>query len=127
MKNLEEKYKVISDSIFNTDAPLDYSELHQEIIGLLDLINDVYDDSTETLWCIGEFEACSLFDFIVGAYWHYTEWHGGQSSETYAALCALGSIYSPGMTTIESEEGAARECYELMNELADDERNQCQE
>ena len=118
MNTIQEKYKTISDSIFNTDAPLAYDDLHHKIIELVDLIKEVDDEDTDLLWSVGEYDACNISDFIVGAYWHYADWHEGQTSETYLALCALGSVYSPGLTTIESEEGAARECYELMGELA---------
>ena len=54
---------------------------------------------------------------IVGAYWHYSEWHGGQTSDGYAALCALGKIFRPGMTG--PEEGNMT--YQMLEEMAETE------
>ena len=55
-----------------------------------------------------------LMDLIVGAYWHYTEWHSGQWSKGYAALSALGRIYSPNMETVDPDNMA----YQGLNRLA---------
>ena len=61
---------------------------------LIDLAHAITAEE-ETDWSLGEFLECSLDSLIVGAYWSLTEWHGGQSSPEYAALCALGNNENP--------------------------------
>jgi hypothetical protein len=70
-------------------------------------------DSDE-LWSIGECGSCSLPDLIEGAYWHYSEWCGGQWSPEYAAQCAIGRVFSPGMSSVENDNPA----YMALNEMA---------
>lgn len=69
------------------------------------------------VWHIGESYEFDLSALIVGAYWHYTEWHGGQSSLEYRTLSALGQIFKPGMTT-GPEEGGELYAYEALEDLA---------
>lgn len=74
-------------------------------------------DTDEFIWSsLGEFLECSLGDLIIGAYWSLTEWHGGQSSLTYAAMCALGAIYSPGYASGPESGSGEFSAYELCNE-----------
>ena len=105
MKNIERYYRVIDRSLFTTAGALDYDRLTAAIIQLADAVHE-YDGDTGVVWCIGEFNACCLADLLVGAYWHYTEWHGGQWSRGYAALCAIGRVFDPGMAMPERENGA---------------------
>ena len=65
---------------------------------LIDLAAAIKSDTEETDWSLGEFTEASLDYLVIGAYWSLTEWHAGQHSTEYAALSALGSIFSPGMT-----------------------------
>ena len=60
--------------------------------------NALADHDGEIDWSLGEFGECTLDSLVVGAYWALTEWHGGQSSQSYAAMCALGRVFSPGHT-----------------------------
>ena len=72
------------------------------------------------VWWIGEHDEFDIASLVVGAYWHYTEWHGGQRSLEYRALSALGQIFSPGMTT-GPEEGGELYAYEMLADLAQQE------
>jgi hypothetical protein len=66
-------------------------------------------DEDETNWSLGEFGECTLDSLLIGAYWALSEWHAGQSSPEYAALCAIGGIFSPGMSLkVETPEGVWR-------------------
>jgi len=56
-------------------------------------------DEDETNWSLGEFGECTLDSLLIGAYWALSEWHAGQSSPEYAALCSIGGIFSPGMSS----------------------------
>ena len=103
-KSINRIFNVIDHSLFTINGRLDYSRVTEAIILLADQVHDfagsgdMSDDGYE-VWNIGEFGACSLDDLIIGAYWHYTDWHGGQWSKEYAALCSLGRVFDPQMTT----------------------------
>ena len=84
---------ILQSSLFRLNGP--DIDLCAVIIDLCDAINA----EEETDWFLGEFGDCTLDSFLVGAYWSLTEWHGGQYSPEYAALCAIGSIFSPGCTS----------------------------
>ena len=76
-------------------------DLPGAIIALCEAIESEYDSKGNScsMCSLGEFGETSLSDFIVGAYWSLSEWHGGQSSPEHQALSMLGQIYSPGMTS----------------------------
>lgn len=111
MKNIQRYFRVIDNSLFMVTGNLDYDRITDAIIALANAVHE-FDGDTEQICYIGEFGACCLSDLIVGAYWHYTEWHGGQWSKGYAALSALGQIFSPGMTSIESEKDDGSASYD---------------
>ena len=83
---------------------------------LIQLGNAVHGaDAEEIDWGLGEWNEADLAALVVGAYWSLTQWHAGQSSPSYAALCSLGRVFSPGMTS-GPEEGSGEFCaYELCN------------
>lgn len=104
---------IMRSAVFRTDGkPIDLPR------ALSLLARAVHTHETdECIWTsIGESEECALGDLIVGAYWAMTDWHAGQSSPEYAALCALGQIYSPGPMTSgpESDSGEVI-AYELIS------------
>ena len=114
---IEQLHTKISDSIFTIEPKLAYSDLAPAFIELCSLV-EAEDSEDETIWYIGEFGHCSLMDLIIGAYWHYTEWHDGQSSQSYAALCALGSIFSPGMVDGPEPDSSESGVYNMLDVLA---------
>ena len=75
-------------------------------------------DGDESIWSIGEYSEAPLDALVIGAYWALTEWHGGQSSDTYAAMCALGRIFKPGMASAptEEDESAEWDAYDAINQ-----------
>src|SRR5210317_812510 len=101
-----------------TSGKLDYDRVTDAIISLADMVHSypLSDDGHE-LWDIGEFGSCSLSDFIVGAYWHYSDWHSGQWSKGYEALCALGRVFSPNMSTLDKD-GPESFAYEMLESMA---------
>ncbi len=96
---------IMGSSLFRTDgADID---LCAALIELADAIDD--EPESEGGWVyLGEFLECTASDLVVGAYWALTEWHAGQNSPEYAAMCALGRIFSPGMSS-GPEEGTGEE------------------
>lgn len=80
---------------------------------LIDLCNALEETETEEdVWSIGEGEEASLDCLLIGAYWALTEWHGGQYSDEYAALSAIGGIYSPGCSSGPEPESSEQSAYE---------------
>ena len=112
-RNIERIFNVIDQSLFRITRKLDYDRLTDAIMVLSTAVHD-YDGDTLDIWYIGEYGDCCLDDLIIGAYWHYTEYHAGQSSKSYAALCCLGQIFNPGMSSIEPDNFA----YQQLNIMA---------
>ncbi len=117
MKNIERIYKAIDNSLFTINGKLSYDRLQDAILLLCEHIKQDNGED-ESIWYIGEYSAACLADFITGAYWHFTEWHAGQDSKSYACLSALGSIYSPNMASLEEENAGEFSTYELLNDMA---------
>lgn len=100
----------MGSEVFRLNGPK--IQLSQALIDLCDAIKS----EEETDWNIGEFEQSALSDLIPGAYWALSEWHSGQSSLRYAALCQLGSIFQQGMTSAPTEDMCGEYCaYELVS------------
>jgi hypothetical protein len=113
LRRIELLFNAISRSLFRIDGKLSYERATEGFIRLCGALKDAETD--EYIWSLGEFGECTLGDLIVGAYWHYTEWHSGQSSQSYGALSALGTIFSPGMGGIEPDNCA----YQQLEVMAD--------
>ena len=110
MKTKQLFNSILQSSLFRLNGP--EIDLCAVIIALCDAIKA----EDETNWSLGECGECTLDSFLIGAYWSLTEWHGGQWSDEYAALCAIGSIFSPGMTSPpESDEEPERWPYVAVN------------
>lgn len=93
---IERVRAIVEKSLTRVDSTLDYPRTIEALTLLGNVVNAA--DTDEDTWSLGEC-GYSLDSLIVGAYWHLSEWHGGQWSESYAALCSLGNVFSPGMTS----------------------------
>lgn len=114
--SVENLFKDLSVQLFTTEATKDYAEVTDLTLRLCSAIEAV-DGEPEELWSLGEGGECTLSDFIIGAYWHFTDWHSGQASTGYQALSALGSLFTPNMSTL--EEGTPEHyAYKMFEELA---------
>ena len=105
MRNIKRYHQVIDNSLFMTTGSLDYDRVTDAIIKLATYIED-FEGDTESIWYIGEFTSACVSELIVGAFWHYTEWHDGMYSKGYRALSALGGVFDPGMTMPENDNEA---------------------
>ena len=113
MRTTEEIYnEIMASDIFRLGGPR--IDLPQALIDLAAAINA----EEETDWDIGAYIGePPLSELVVGAYWALTEWHAGQASDTYAALCALGTIYKPNMEGPPGDEdGSAFDAYQMIGE-----------
>jgi hypothetical protein len=118
MNNIKRLYALIERNIATINATLPYDRVTDAIIKLCEAIQET--DTDESTWCIGECGYLGGLDnLIVGAYWHYTEWHGGQTSKSYQALCALGGLFSPGRTSLD-EEDPSFDTFNYLNILANE-------
>ena len=115
---------IAASSIFRIDGAT--IDLPAALIALADAVHamDHTDDSTESMWStVGEHTECPLNDLITGAYWALSQWHGGQASDTYAALCALGRIFHPGCTSGPEPESGEDTVFTLINRHFDELHN----
>ena len=113
MNAIEKLYNIAHHNIGTINGTMNYDRIADTLITLAKVIRD--SETDESTWQIGEGGFFDLEDLIVGAYWHYTEWHSGQFSKGYAALSALGQVFHPGMEVPDDENIA----YQLLNELAE--------
>lgn len=124
---IKSSYNSIYQSIFTINPVFSYKELAEKFTELANLINAYEGDNDDWLY-EGEGNECQLSDMLVGAYWHYTNWHSGQDSDSYAALCALGEVYQPNMAQPPAEEPEEDEdefpdmetsCFRMLNQMAE--------
>lgn len=108
---------VIDRSLFTIKPPLNYHQTTYAIIKLAELVHK-YDGDSDELWAIGEYGNCDLASLLVGAYWHYSDWHSGQCSQSYRALCAVGQVYSPNMANGPEPDSNERDVFEQLGQLA---------
>ncbi|KAE8546182.1 hypothetical protein [Marinobacter nauticus] len=121
MKNsihsVERLYNVAYRSIFTVNGRLSYDRVTDCLIKLADMLVETETDEF-TFQEIGEHSEADLGALIIGAFWHYTEYHKGQDSKGYAALSSLGRIFSPGMEQGPEPDSSEYDAYRMLAELA---------
>ena len=97
---------ILSSSLFRTNGhnfdTIESLDFHIALRTICSKIEALEPDCDDWLY-FGEGSDCALSDFIVAAYWACVDCHGGQESDTYATMCALGSIFSPSMSSLEDD------------------------
>jgi len=107
---------ILERELFTINAKLKYNDVIEYLKKLADLVADYKPDD----WIyIGEYGHATASDMIIGAYWHLTEWHAGQYSDSYAAMSSLGRIFSPGMASGPEDDSPELAVYQALNELAE--------
>lgn len=109
--------KAIEATLFTIHPKFDYNRLTDAIDLLARIVHD-YPSDSDDIWYIGEFSSCTVDSLIVGAFWHYTEWHDGQRSPSYKALCSLGTVFHPGMTDGPEPDSPEYDCYKALDIMA---------
>jgi hypothetical protein len=119
LKQIEALSDEIQQSIFIEALMFNYGQLSKKFIELAIMVAN-FNGNDEDWYYIGGDEGVHLCDLVTGAFWHYTEYHQGYDSESFAALGALGNIFKPGMWCAPDEYDNSSEsvCYEAMNTLA---------
>ena len=113
-KNAARYLAVIDHNLGNINGTMDYFRITECIIRLADYLAE--NETSEETWWLGEHGYLNGMDnIIVGAFWHYTEWHGGKWSQGYRALSALGRVFEPNMSLPEPD----NDTYQLLNDLAE--------
>jgi len=96
----------------------DYSAIESGAVALVEAVENLPDDC-EAWPYLNDTGAATPSDLIEGLYWHFAEWHGGQSSDGYAALSALGGVFQPGACSNGPEaDSAAENVYVCAGEMA---------
>lgn len=70
-------------------------------------------ETDESTWSINEDNGYSLDALIVGGYWFFTDYHGGQDSKEYECFSALGEIFKPGMSSLE-DDTSEKDVYDML-------------
>jgi hypothetical protein len=117
LSTIKRLHRVLERNITQIDPPLDYDRVIRAL-ELLGLAVHQYEGDDDDWLYIGEF-SYTPDSFIVGAYWHLIEWHSGQWSDSYRALCALGLVFKPGMTDGPEPESCEQDIYDMLNNLAE--------
>jgi len=100
LHNISRLYKLIDNNLFTICGKLNYNRITDAIIKLSNLVHE-YPGDSDDIWHLSNNCLEGVADIIIGAYWHYADWHSGQWSHEYAALYALSQVFEPGMSSIE--------------------------
>lgn len=114
-RNVERLRAIVEKALTRVDSTLDYPRTIEAIEKLANVTAETETD--ENVWYLGDF-GYSLYSILVGSYWHLTEWHGGQWSATYRAMCAVGVLFNPGCTNGPEPESCEMDVYRDLETMA---------
>ena len=117
VSSINRLHSLLYKNICTIDQTLSYDRIIEALRILGDTLDRYHGDNEDWIY-IGEF-TIPIDDLIVGSYWHLTEYHAGQYSDTYKALCSLGSVFSPGMESGPDPDTCEYMIYEDLNLMAD--------
>jgi len=112
ISSIKRLHGLITKELFYIDGTLCYDRITEAFTTLANAVH-TYDGDNDDLWYMSD--DYPLDDIITGAYWHFSEWHNGQWSTGYAALSALGSVYTPNMERVDTDNIA----YIALNDMAE--------
>jgi hypothetical protein len=116
-KQISAIHAVLCRELFTINGKLPYSKLVSLFRILANKIHE-YNEDSEQLRYIGEFDYATLDSLIVGAYWHFAQWHGGQWSDKYVTLCAIGQVFDPGRTSSPTRGASEYDVYHTLGKMA---------
>ena len=109
-------HTAIYKSIFFKKELLTYTKTIKALDLMSRLIAD-YDGDNDDWIYIGEF-TCAMDSMLIAAYWHLSHWHSGQWSDEYRALCSIGRVFSPGMSSEPVRGDSEYYTYQCLDEMA---------
>jgi|SRR5690606_6037330 len=110
-------------ALFRQESELSY---YQAVEAIRELAVSVKTDE-ETEWELGEFEEATLDNLLIGSYWFFVDYHGGQESPEYIAQSAISQVYKPGMSSGPEPETSKVDVYEAWEALFESYRKVKQE
>ena len=110
-------FNLINRNLFQTIGNLWYTRLVQTFIVFANVVNK--EDYEDDFWSIGEFETADIGSVLEGAYWFFSDYHSGQFSDEYKALCAIGKVFSHGRCSngVDPDNFGALEVYEELERM----------
>ena len=118
ISSIQRLLDLLEKNVTQINPTLSYNRVVRALEVLGNAVHN-YDGENEDMWYLNEF-SYGVEAFIVGGYWHLTEWHSGQWSDSYRALCSLGTVFSPGMTSGCEPESCEQDIYEMLDQLAEE-------
>ena len=119
ISTIQRLLNILEKNITQINPTLDYNRVVRALELLGRAVKNYSGDNDDWIY-LNEF-TYGVDAFIVGGYWHLTEWHGGQASDTYRAMCSLYTVFSPGMTNGPEPESCEEDIYKLLDQLANEE------
>jgi len=118
IKKITALHAELEQALFFINPKLDYIEVIEKLTEFANLIHALDEGNDKWLY-IGDCSSATPPDLLIGAYWHLTEWHSGQWSDSYAAMCAIGEVFHPGMSNGPEEESSEHYVYTALNTMAE--------
>lgn len=114
-RNIKRLFEVVDKALFYINSTLDYSRTVEAIALLANTVRE--EETEEDVWSIGEFDMATLDSLLIGAYWFFSDYHSGQNSDEYAALCAIGEVFNPGISGGVEEDTTEKCVYKAFEDL----------
>jgi len=113
-KTIERYLCIATNAISRTDSTLGYERTIEAIIKLAEVVHS--SETDEGTWEL-EANGIVLGSLLVGAYWHFSDYHNGQGSDGYRALSIIGQIYNPGCAKGPEPETAENDIYTQLESM----------
>ena len=117
LARIESLHRALVRELFTINHRWTYAQLTRAL-DLLGRMVDAYDGPNADWIYLGDCDWATVPDLITGGYWHFAEWHSGQSSDSYKALCALGMVYKPGYESAPARDCSEFDVYRALDRLA---------
>ena len=118
LSSIKRLHRLVEHNLFMITGNLDYMRTIDAIAALSGAI-EAYQGESEDIWYLEGIGCAEPDHILIGAYWHLTEWHGGQFSRTYEASCIIGRIFQPGMSVKPDPESCEHDVYLQLQDMAE--------
>lgn len=104
-------------ALFHRKPGISYARAMKAMELMAGLVHD-YDSDSESLWYIGESGSADMANMLAGSYWFFVHYHSGQWSEEYRTQCAIGAVFSPGMSGLDKDNSSEYDTYKAWVSLS---------